>query len=82
MSVTEAEKFAGIGIRHTPALTTCQISDKCKPMPKPKTARMKIVNGRGYFYEVWHEWNKETKVATQKQKYLGKTLPKGYRLIK
>ena len=53
-----------------------------RPMPKQPTARMKIINGRPYYYEVTNVWNAKEQRCHQKSKYLGKELPKGYRLIK
>ena len=80
MSVKIAEKTDRIKIRHPLALTDLQ--EKHKQPRTPKTARLKIINGRPYYYEVVNVWDRKEQRCHQKSKYLGKELPKGYRLIK
>ena len=84
MNVTVTEKTDQQKVRQgLPVNLALVYLSKKKPGAKvPKRARMKIINGRGYFYELWHTYDPETKKSTQHQRYLGKSLPLGYRLIK
>ena len=80
MNVKTAEKAGPIKLGMVLALP--ELPEKHKRPKVPKTARLKIINGRGYFYSLEYIYDKATKECKQKQKYLGKTLPLGYRLVK
>ncbi len=83
MSVTKAEKTDRQEIRHSSAIKAVGGKSPTQPMPKKQpTARMKIINGRPYYYEITNVWSKKDQRCHQKSKYLGKELPRGYRLIK
>jgi len=45
-----------------------------------KTAYMVVRNGRPYFYATINKWDRRTKKVISKKLYLGKELPRGYRL--
>ena len=82
MSVVETPKTDRPGIRQSLRVVEQVKLPGRKPMPKQPTARMKIINGRPYYYEVENIWDRKEQRCRQKSKYLGKELPKGYRLIK
>ncbi|MFH1925760.1 MAG: hypothetical protein ABIK32_04635 [Chloroflexota bacterium] len=80
MNVTGTEKTGQTEIRHTIAVPEVKVLAIHKGLPK--TARLKIINGRPYYYEITNVWSRADQRCHQKSKYLGKELPKGYRLIK
>jgi hypothetical protein len=82
MNVNETENTNQAEVRHTLAITDVPIRGNKQRMPKQPTARMKIINGRPYYYEVENVWDRKEQRCRQKSKYLGKELPRGYRLIK
>ena len=82
MNVNETENTDEAEIRHTLAMTDAPISSNKQPMPKQPTARLKLINKRPFYYEVWNEWNAKEQRCRQRSRYLGKELPHGYRLIK
>lgn len=82
MSVNNIEKKDRSEIRHSSALKSLHNIVQRKPMPKQPTARLKIINGRPFYYEVTNIWDPIKQRCYQKSRYLGKELPKGYRLIK
>jgi hypothetical protein len=82
MNVTETEKRGQPEFRHSLALTEIPVMPHKQPMPKQPTARMKIINGRPYYYAITNVWDLGKQCCHQKSKYLGKELPKGYRLVK
>ena len=83
MNVKQAEKTERVKIRHGLRLAEGVKKPSGRSMPnKTRTAKLKIINGRGYYYEIWYTYDPETKTSKQHQKYLGKELPRGYRLIK
>jgi len=65
-------------IKHSTAIA--DPAEKRKRPKLPNRARLKIITGRPYFYSVDYVFDKETKECKQKQKYLGTTLPPGFRL--
>jgi hypothetical protein len=69
-------------IRHSPHTTIRQKQRLKVTMPKQPTARMKIINGRPYYYAIEYLWDKRKQRCHQINRYLGKGLPRGYRLIK
>lgn len=82
MNVTETEKPGQPEFRQSLALPVVGKKLPTQPMPKQPTARMKVINGRPYYYEITNVWDPVEQRCRQKSKYLGKELPKGYRLIK
>jgi len=76
----EQQKTAGQEFRHSSGLPG--VPQKRRKARVPKTARLKIINGRPYYYAIENIWLKDKQVCRQKNTYLGKTLPKGYRLVK
>ncbi len=83
MSVKVTEKTDRPEIRHSSAIKQFVQNGQTQPMPKKQpTARMKIINGRPYYYEITNVWSRKDQRCHQKSKYLGKELPYGYRLIK
>ena len=82
MSVNEADNTDQSEIRHSVARDNLPNLVSKHTVPKQPTARMKIINGRPYYYEVTNEWNAKEQRCRQRSRYLGKELPHGYRLIK
>ena len=83
MSVTDLIKTDNPEIRQSLAIVVRQKSGKPQPMPKKgKVARLKIINGRPYYYAIKNIWDRKAQRCRQKSKYLGKVLPRGYRLVK
>lgn len=80
MNLTRTEKTGQPKIRHSLALP--ETRKKASQASKPKTARLKIINGRPYYYAIENVWDREAKKCRQVQQYLGKELPRGYRLTK
>ncbi len=82
MNVNETENADQAEVRHSLALTDLPIMENRQRMPKQKTARLKIIHGRPYYYEIENVWDRKAQRCHQKSKYLGKELPRGYRLTK
>lgn len=83
MNVKTAEKTGPLEIRQSLGVTPEEIFPHVKPMPKKTpVARLKIINGRPYYYQIENIWDRKAQRCRQKSKYLGKELPRGYRLIK
>lgn len=82
VSVKETEKRGQLGIRHSLDINSVSDNSETQPMPKQPTARMKVINGRPYYYAITNVWDPVEQRCRQHSKYLGKELPKGYRLVK
>ena len=80
--MNEEENTGQLKIRHSVALVGLPIKPDKQRMPKQPTALLKIISGRPYYYEVVNVWDRKVQRCRQRSKYLGKELPKGYRLIK
>ncbi len=44
-------------VRHSLALTDLPIMENRQRIPKQKTARLKIIHGRPYYYEIENVWD-------------------------
>ena len=64
-------------------VTTSRMTKSNKTGKAPgsnKTAYLIIRNGRPYFYTTINHWDSRHKKVRSEKKYLGTSLPKGYRL--
>jgi hypothetical protein len=82
MSVNKTDKRDRPEIRHSVAGDNRLNLVSKLTMPKQPTARLKIINGRPYYYAIQYLWDKQKQKCHQINRYLGKELPKGYRLVK
>jgi len=83
MSVTNLAEITNPEFRQSLAIQDSENFHYLEPMPKkPPVARLKIINNRPYYYQVTNKWDKKAQRCRQQSKYLGKQLPKGFRLIK
>ena len=64
-------------------VTTLRMAKSSKTGKTPsssKTAYLIIRNGRPYFYTTINHWDSRHKKVRSEKKYLGTSLPRGYRL--